>query len=334
MLKSLKRLGLASVFILSGCQLAQTHNQDTVNTAHAYEMSTDAFLYLGTGFDFIQKNALKKESIDWNALREDVFNKARGAVETTDTYPALRMAIDHLDDQHSYLHTNTDVKRMRESVVLPKSESLPGGISLLEIPTHIYQSLTVSRDYIATAHRFIREGESSCGWIIDLRGNRGGNQQPMIVSLAPFLPPALDSYLWSPNGETRSLYSSSIAEIGPYASLYRKSRRLPWFLKDVPIAVLIDGDTGSSGEATLLQFIDRPNTIIMGTPTRGVTTNIHILELSDGANLGVANSYFVDRLGQVYRNGVNPELNTEGEDTIAIANTWLGEFKRCSGAHE
>ncbi|EGN76269.1 periplasmic protease [Idiomarina sp. A28L] len=328
MFKSFMRLGVVIIFLLSGCQSTEVQNSNA-ERADVYEMSEDAIIYLSTGFEFIQNSALERENVDWNVLREEVFREAYGAIEVADTYPALRMTIARLDDQHSYLHTSRDIRRNQETVNLPRGEQLSRGISLLAIPTHVDQSYAASRNYILVSHRIIREEKASCGWVIDLRGNRGGNQDPMIVSLAPFLPKELDSYVWSPSNGVGNLYNSSFAANGPFSNLFRTSKRLPHYLKDKPVAVLIDGDTGSSGESTLLQFLGRPNTKVIGSRTSGASTNIRVLHMSDGAILGVADSYFVDRRGEVYRRGIEPDIEQGDRDAVDVAIAWLGEFHQC-----
>ncbi|WP_126766595.1 S41 family peptidase [Aliidiomarina iranensis] len=329
MLKSLRWLGIAIAFSISGCQVTQTQSNSPHTNAQAYEMSEKAFSYLSTGFDFIQQTAIDKETIDWIVLREEVFTAAQGAQEAEDTYPALRIAIAHLNDQHSYLHTSWDIQRNREIVNLPRGEKLTDGISLLAIPTHVDQSDEVSRSYISAAHHFIRQVVGSCGWVIDLRGNRGGNQGPMIISLAPFLPSGLDSYIWSPTSGVSYLYSRSFAEHSSFSYLFSLSKRFPNALKDKPVAVLIDRNTGSSGEATLVQFLGRANTKTFGTRTSGASSNIHIMYMTDGAILGVANGYFVDREGKVYRNGIEPDIALGDRNIIDEVTSWLEEVHRC-----
>ena len=79
----------------------------------------------------------------------------------------------------------------------------------------------------------------------------------------------------------------------------------------------------------MVQFLGRANTKTFGTRTSGASSSIHIMYMTDGAILGVANGYFVDREGKVYRNGIEPDIALGDRDIIDVATSWLEEVHRC-----
>ena len=66
-------------------------------------------------------------------------------------------------------------------------------------------------------------------------------------------------------------------------------------LGDPRVAVLVDCRVASSGEATAISFVGRPNTRFIGTPTRGLSTSNGGYALSDGAMFILTNALMADR---------------------------------------
>lgn len=319
---------IALCFILTSCQL--TKHGDGEREQHVYQMSPQAYSYLTKGLDFIEVQALALDATRWPQVREAAYQQALGATEFSDTHDALKMAVASLDDGHSYFHPVDQVEVQAQSGSQPSAKILTADLTLLAIPTHLYQERLFSVDYIRSVHRVISQRRHSCGWVVDLRNNRGGDQEPMIIALSPLLPRSLNSYQWSPDQESRTLFDRSHASSGRFRVLLQESDRLPTALRTKPVAVLVNRNTGSSGEATLLQFLGREDTQIFGEPTAGATTNILHHQLVDGSRLGVAISYFVDRTGVVHRNGIEPDLYTNDEDALDYAVKWLYQEYGCS----
>lgn len=65
-------------------------------------MSPEAMAYLNEGLNYIQQNSIKRELINWQALRKEVFVCVEEAQTPAETYPAIVMALKHLDDHHSH----------------------------------------------------------------------------------------------------------------------------------------------------------------------------------------------------------------------------------------
>src|SRR5207249_5286927 len=58
--------------------------------------------YLGGVLDYVQQHALYRDRVDWPAVRAEALRRAKGARTTADTYPAIRYALDAVNDGHSF----------------------------------------------------------------------------------------------------------------------------------------------------------------------------------------------------------------------------------------
>ena len=160
------------------------------------------------------------------------------------------------------------------------------------------------------------------GWIVDLRGNNGGNMWPMLAGLAPLTGAGpLGYFVQNVKGvESKNVWKADVVKV-------KKAYKLK--KPDTKIAVLIGPRTGSSGEMTTVAFIGRSNTRLFGQPTGGYTTANRTFILSDGSNLLLASSYVADRNQKKYLNKITPDEIVEpvpGLDAeVKAAERWLLE---------
>ena len=94
---------------------------------------------------------------------------------------------------------------------------------------------------------------------------------------------------------------------------------------DLPIAVLYDGSTGSSGEIVIISFVGQENARSFGTPSMGLTTGNGEFELPDGSYMFMASTRMADRNGVVYTGVVTPDEVVEGgaDEVLNAAANWL-----------
>jgi C-terminal processing protease CtpA/Prc len=145
------------------------------------------------------------------------------------------------------------------------------------------------------------------GWIVDLRENDGGNQEPMIAGLGPlFSSVKLGSLL-----DVNNHYSTWNYKKGRYFfddSMGWKVSRPVTLKKQLPIAVLTSAQTGSSGEIVTISFICNARTKSFGQPTWGLTTGNGSFDLPDGSQMFIASTHMVDRNGKIYTGPVVPDV--------------------------
>ena len=65
------------------------------------EVSQLARAYLDQSIGLMQTNSINRLTIDWSAFRTSVFAQAAGARTIADTYPAITLALERLNDRRS-----------------------------------------------------------------------------------------------------------------------------------------------------------------------------------------------------------------------------------------
>src|SRR5262249_44507264 len=146
-----------------------------------------------------------------------------------------------------------------------------------------------------------------CGWIVDLRGNGGGNQWAMMAGLGPILGEGESGgSLQGDGGKGIWYYENGKAgwrndRQGPF---YARTNEAPVQLSaSPPVAVLIDRETGSSGEGITIAFHGRPDTRFFGETTFGAASSTFPYKLSDGAQIYLVTGTMFDRKGTEYPDG-------------------------------
>jgi len=272
--------------------------------------------YVDNALDIMQEWSLRRDSLDWEAIRAEAHALAREAVTTEETYPAIRRALRALGDNHSFLRPPQPTggsaagSATRPSPPSPTSRRLGADIALVTVPAFAGADL---EGFAAIIDRRIAEvdGPTICGWVVDLRGNGGGNMWPMLSGLRSILGPAPLGAFRSPTG-VGDPWTYSVA-----------SPRTPLNRDRPPVAVLTDARTASSGEAVVIAFHGRPNTRFFGEPTAGVSTANRGFPLEDGALLVVTVATMLDRDGHEYAGRIEPDELVSAATAEAPAIEWL-----------
>jgi hypothetical protein len=322
---------------------------ETLDTRTLPEPAPAAARYVDYALEIIRENTVKT-NIDWPAYTAAVKRQLRGARTIQDSHLTLRFALSTLDDGHSYFMTpgqmssleRTPVANARtgRSRIAPRGELLDGSIGYLLLPgfaggTQLDQVAFAEelQAAIATLDR-----PETCGWIVDLRENSGGNLWPMIAGIGPLLGEGEAAISLYPNGERRSVwYRGGKAGLGEFVQL--RVADPPYRIETpAPVAVLIGRSTASSAEVIAVAFSARGESRSFGTPTRGATTGTRIFPLSDDAALVLAVAATSDRHGRVYPGPIAPnepvaasgrELALAEQAAVRAAAQWLKSHDGC-----
>ncbi|MBK9142052.1 MAG: S41 family peptidase [Candidatus Melainabacteria bacterium] len=291
--------------------------------------STNPTEYLRKTLDLIQSRALRASAVNWSAVRSKATTMAAGARTTADTYPAIDYALQQLGDNHSFLLGKSgravrSSKPAKTSGARPlprvKSEGLieRGGRNFGLIAVAGFSGDNKSK----AAKDFARDIQNKlsamsqatpAGWIVDLRGNTGGNMWPMLVGIGPLLGKGtLGTFKYSKTAVPWFYENGTAGVIPPLGKhvncqLPRSLADLP----DAPVAILIDRTTMSSGEALAISFKGRPRTRFFGERTGGLTTANENFKLADGATLYLTTSIEQDRQGESYPEGIDPDVSVK-----------------------
>jgi C-terminal processing protease CtpA/Prc len=294
-------------------------------------MDSAARVYLRGALDTMQVVTMEREKIPWQRIRDSAFVLAEGARKPADTYGAIAWAL-HRVNRHSFLQANP-----------------PGAVS--EVVDRRYGYIHVPQrggaavDLADSLHGAVARLDSAhvCGWIVDLRGNGGGNMWPMLAGIGPLVGDSIvGSFGIGPNA-ARWYYkdgASGILTVGGKVDTASRITRPSYTLRNpnAPVAILADEGTGSSGEAIVVAFRGRPNSRSFGSATAGFMTTNRGSMLPDGANMVVTTGYYADRTGFVYERPIQPDVVVRGgmvgwpfaTDRVSrAAARWLGTRPEC-----
>jgi hypothetical protein len=287
--------------------------------------------YLTNLVDLMEAGSVNRKTIDWVGFREAVMEEGAPATSILWTYPAIQLALTLLGDKHSWFRTpegNFFIGLGPLDCSAPLAESfvgLPTDIGYVRVGSY-GGSTGASGQYtfeIQSAMQAI-DSESVTGWIVDLRGNSGGNMWPMVAALWPFLQGVSGYFVdpdslwteWEVRREVAYLAGDSVATVvGAYAPAVAATGR---------VALLTDRRVSSAAEATAIAFRGRDNVRSFGTATCGQTTAIQPVTLSDGAILGLAVATIADRDSVLYGGALTPdEIITNASTLQTRAIDWI-----------
>lgn len=303
-------------------------------------MSDEARSYLSTALDLMEDNALRRDDVDWDEVRRAAFTEAGNAQRPADTYRAITAALDALGDGHSELFDPRRAKEMSgdHQVRQPvEGRALPGRVGYLSLPSArgsgkvLRQYVREGRDAVAKANR-----PNACGWVIDLRRNRGGNMWPMLAVVGPILGDGdVGSFVDADGNKTPWSIEKGSPRLDGESTGWGPSP--PVGGGSAPVAVLTSRSTASSGEAVTVAFRGRPHTRSFGEETTGVPTGNVRHQLSDGAILNLTEVKDADRTGRAYDSPVPPDqpvvdnLGRGGskDPVLDAATEWLSAQPGC-----
>jgi hypothetical protein len=291
--------------------------------------SEQARAYLDELIGLMQAHSINRLTIDWSAFRTRVFARAAGAQSIRDTYPAIQVALDALGDGHSVYYASTGTvlgatRRLgcgRSDAGTPTLREAIGYVRVPAFSGTAEEATALANDLQRTI--MTADKADPIGWIVDVRGNGGGNMWPMIAGVGPVLGEGVAGYFIDPVGaETAWEYRDGAAWEGSVANQrvaapYRLRRDRP------RVAVLTDNAIASSGEAVVVSFRGRPDTRSFGDRTCGLSTANALYPMSDGATLNITEAAMADRTRTTYGYSIQPDETVPSDQVVERAVAWL-----------
>ena len=309
--------------------------------------------------------AYHSRQVDWDALTEDMRHRAKGAHDDIDMLPAWAALAHGLGDGHSFVQPPPEAiaawrERYGDRPLMPDAppRPRPGSpfMKRAEIEAHtlavgsghdaeliIVPSVSgFGEKAVAYASRLFGAvadtGPRTCGYVLDLRGNTGGNVWPMLIGLSGLLGDG-------PQGRSEDadgiIEDYATLKEGSAVVLAEQGRGLTMMTIDnwrpipslaaFPVALLLDDATASSGEGVAVAFAGRALTRSFGAHTYGVASSNEGYPLADGTNVVVTTAMMVDRHGRTYPDGIEPDqvIDGEGEEPVDVALAWLALRPSC-----
>jgi carboxyl-terminal processing protease len=340
-------------FIWAGTMLAITGCADAGPSEPEYVLDPVAEAYLAEALDILENNSVKKHDIDWVVFRDAAFRQAKGAGSPAETYPAIVAALERLGDNHSFFTppdgnlpsgdpfnapqragSSSDAAIGAPGSEDPVARLLPSGFGYVLVPP-FSGGADQANELVAKYHQLVADVDAAgsvCGWVVDVRGNTGGNMWPMVAGVAPLLGEGTVGHFIDADGRASDWFIEE-GRVGVEDFVLVEAPSPTELARPfAAVAVLTDRRTASAGEAVAIAFRGRPMSRSFGEPTWGVSTANSAFPLSDGAVIVLTVATMADRLGNTYGGEVVPDVmvpmedraGTPGSDAaLAAATSWL-----------
>ncbi len=185
-------------------------------------------------------------------------------------------------------YVETDVERRQIAVPTVQYQMLEGDVGFIQITEFSESTMEQFEEALASL-----QGEGMKSMIVDLRDNPGGVLQTVCEMLDKLLPKGLIVYTEDKYG-SRSNYESDEA------------------CMDIPMAVLINGNSASASEIFAGAVKDYKYGTLIGTKTFGKGIVQTIIPLSDGSAVKVTMAkYFTPKGNYIHGVGIEPDIELE-----------------------
>ena len=284
-----------------------------------YLVPPSAETYGKNALSTIDKNGIFAGNDEWKSTYNECLKMIENAKSYDDTYDAIRKALSVGGGKHSMLMTKSESQDTTESYdeVLP-TVSLDGDIAIIKLPDFL-GTAEAGQKYAKVAEDFIHENRDKIkGVVLDLRGNTGGDMGPMATAVSSLLPDGeLVYYHYRSYDIPVTLKNGVVSNAGTGGkSLYPEEKL------NVPVAILTDDMTASSGEALTLCFRGLENTRTFGAPTAGYTSVNMLYNMYDGAQMYLTVAFDKARTGEIFKEtSIEPDVATDSPLEAALE--WL-----------
>lgn len=284
-----------------------------------YLVPPSAETYGKNALSTIDKNGIFAGNDEWKSTYNECLKMIENAKSYDDTYDAIKKALSVGGGKHSMLMTKSESQDTTESYdeVLP-TVSLDGDIAIIKLPDFL-GTAEAGQKYAKVAEDFIHENRDKIkGVVLDLRGNTGGDMGPMATAVSSLLPDGeLVYYHYRSYDIPVTLKNGVVSNAGTGGkSLYPEEKL------NVPVAILTDDMTASSGEALTLCFRGLENTRTFGAPTAGYTSVNMLYNMYDGAQMYLTVAFDKARTGEIFKEtSIEPDVATDSPLEAALE--WL-----------
>lgn len=280
-------------------------------------------------FNIANSNSINRLTIDWETLRAEMSEQEQRVGYES----ALRLLLRTLADNHSF-YTFSGGRSISESQVRCDGNAfnftnLPNDIGYVQV-NGFSGSASEARALANSIQQSIEQQDvpGLKGWVVDLSNNTGGNMYPMIAGLGPFYKQEVLGHFIDPLGQDEEW---GFSRDGSFVqNNFNKVTQVdaPYTLQnpDTKVAVIVSNRTASSGEATLISFIGRQNTLILGTASCGLSTANSRFSLSSGDAIILTVSTMADRDRNSFGGKIEPdELITSNDQLLDRVTQWFND---------
>lgn len=312
--------------------------------------------WIDTLMHYTSSQSIRQDSVDWHLLNQSAEQVKPIIANESMALAWGRYVLAEINDGHSFFITQEEVQAWYGNAVEETNEedtvSIEIEATIQPFDTATGKFYKPNIGYLTVPHigsgnfetlqafgheirkriqELVEQGAER--WIVDLRGNTGGNMWPMIAGLAPLFEDeqTLGSFVriedqsnWYVKGNASYIDSAIQLEL-------EETFGVDLLVDQPKVAVLVGPRTSSSGEFTFMSFQGRPRTRSFGEETGGYTTGNANFSLPNGAMLFLATSIGADRTGKRYGHAMKPDVlvkddaESDKDEVIEAAIRWLKE---------
>ena len=315
-------------FVISDARIWRTEDYST-----PHEVLPNVQVWLDKLHDQLEQYSIDFDPEEHNSSWDVLALHAAEVSVPSDLYspiwPATKAFFRALDGGHSAIYgaqgSDADKVDATDAEAFGwESAMLTDAIARVSVPGFIGQDPGTVAEFAKAGRAVLSDYQenASCGWVVDLRRNWGGNMWGMLLGLQPLLGEgAIGAFVdrhgerqrWLLTPSSASIEDEEVARVGPAGIT----------ASDAPVAMLIGRGTVSSGEAIAAAFWGRPSTRFFGAETYGFADSIESFKLPDGAELTLATARFTDRTGRVFGRQIAPDEISDKPQEDAVR--WLTE---------
>lgn len=281
--------------------------------------------YAAVVLDTAQQRGVYASSPEFDHARTAAEGAADQADDITEIHDELNAALIAAGGKHSRLLTPDERKENLATSAQQPTVTVDGRVATATVPAHRLED--DSQIYADTLALGIDDAvdQGACGVIVDLRGNTGGDMGSMLAGLSGLIPdgPAM-SFVDAHSEQPTTVEGRSVRGGGSTVTAEGAGKH------DVPVAVLVNEMTGSSGEMTMLAFRGLENTRSFGVPTAGYTTANMVVTMPDEAQMMLTVAQVKDRTGEVFNDTPIQPDEVVTDDATAQAMSWLNTEQGCA----
>lgn len=272
--------------------------------------------YAKIALEQMEAQGLYAQGKKWDDIKSKTLEETKNAKSYKETSPYLEKALTVAGRKHSFLETSED-NSQEDNAQYPKVKLNDNKVLVVKLPEFTGNEKEATH-YANIINQSLQK-ENYKGVILDLRNNTGGDMGPMFGGISSLLKNGtLVTYIDKDNDKTEVTLKGSETTYGGTPVKLKNTKKV----KSVPIAVLINDQTASSGEITALSLKGKSDVKYFGDNSASYTSANTSIKLYDDTMMNLTTQKLKDNAGKIYENNpIVPDVKTKHPEQDAIE--WL-----------
>lgn len=278
--------------------------------------------------ELMRANSIVGSQVNWGALQAKATAIADRRGNEIDLDRAFSYVASALEDGHTAYFSRTQAESFNATVAERFTSSITSevvevdGVQLVSVNGFLSMDSDLTNVAAGKLRRQVEKAieATTCGVIVDLTENSGGNMYPMLSGLLPLLPDGVLLQYESAGGARTEVSSNAGAiDFGNQQIVPSVQSKHVLAAKSAPTAIVLGPSTGSAGEMVAIAFKSRSDVRFFGQPTAGALTGNTPYKLKNGGMLALATKWTLDSHGRKYVESLVPDETIVGINSTSKA---------------